>query len=81
MNECEKQNRKLKYIERGEVPPRGNQEKEASIEGKTVQMTQKEYARLCGAQDEVSFMAQCGVCAHDGGYAVQKGTRSARSRL
>ena len=80
VNECVKK-KHLKYTERGELPPRGNQEKEASIEGKTVQMTQMGHARLCEAEDEVSFMAQFGVCAHDGGYAVQKGTRSARSRL
>ena len=57
---CHKKN--LKYIEKGEVPPRGNKEKEVPIEGKTVQMTQMEHAWLCEAQDEVSFMAQCGVC-------------------
>ena len=80
VNECVTK-KNLKYTERGELPPCGNQEKEASIEGKTVQMTQMGYARLCGAEDEVSFMAQCGVCAHDGGHAAQKRNKVARSRL
>ena len=35
MSVSKKKNRtQLKYIERGEVPPRGNQEKEVPIEGK-----------------------------------------------